>query len=66
MPRLCCERNVNAECDWFAPSHVSIQQDWKNNSDQAYSCPRDWRLSASWGKLRAPLKSLNQYSTLSY
>ena len=25
--------------------HASL----KNNSDQTYSCPSDWRLSASWG-----------------
>ena len=27
-----------------------IRWDWaaKNNNDQAYSCPRDWRLSGSW------------------
>ena len=24
-------------------------KDWKNNSDQRHSCPRDWRLTASWG-----------------
>ena len=25
--------------------------DWKNISDQTYSCPRGWRLSASWGTI---------------
>ena len=29
-----------------------------NNRDQTYSCLRDWRLSASWGKLRASWKLL--------
>ena len=28
---------------------------WKNKSDQTYSCPRDWRPSASWGTLKSPV-----------
>ena len=28
---------------------IRNKKDWKNYKDQAYSCPRDWRLSASWG-----------------
>ena len=28
---------------------------WKNNSDQTYSCPRDWRLSTSWRPNWGPL-----------
>ena len=31
-------------CDSFNNEHP----EGKNNSDQTYSCPRDWRLSASW------------------
>jgi len=30
--------------------------DWKNNNNQTYSCPRDLRLSASWGTLKNLLK----------
>ena len=28
---------------------VANQQTEKNNTDQTHSCPRDWRLPASWG-----------------
>ena len=30
----------------------------KNNSDQSYSSPRDWRLSTSWGPSWEPLKAV--------
>ena len=29
----------------------------KNNSDQTCSCPRDWRLSASWGPNGVPISN---------
>ena len=34
---------------------IRADPDWKNNSDQMYSCPRDWRLSAA--KLRTPVET---------
>ena len=36
---------------WILKSDIS---DWKKNSDQTYSCPRDLYLSASWGANRRP------------
>ena len=39
--------------------------DWKNNSDQTYSCPRNWRLSASWGpNSGAPWNPSNHHNTI--
>ena len=35
-------------------SRDDLQSDWKNCNDSAWSCPRDWRLSASWGLIRIP------------
>ena len=40
----------------FLSVRTIVPLDEKNNSDQTYSCPRDLRLSASWG----PLKPLRQ------
>jgi len=38
--------------------------DWKNYNDQAYSCPRDWRLSASWGNpIEGPPQTSRHYGT---
>ena len=31
---------------------------WKNDSGQTHSCPRDWRISASWGPIQGPPKPL--------
>ena len=36
--------------------------DWKNNTDQTYSCLRDWLLSAQWGKSRG-LPETPQYDS---
>ena len=33
---------------------ITFNLDSKTITDQAYSCPRDWRLSASWGNLGCP------------
>ena len=38
-----------------------IYADWKNNSDQACSFLRDWRLSASWGTLKPMGPSQHYY-----
>lgn len=37
------------EDEHFVGMVVSSQRNWKNESDQTYSCLRDRRFSASWG-----------------
>ena len=37
----------------FRMSLWNIEAEKKNNSDQTYSYPRDWRLSASWVGIEA-------------
>ena len=36
----------------------------ENYSDQAHNCPRDWRLSASWGPMQGTFKLLEHHSTM--
>ena len=41
---------------------AGISPNGENFTDQMYSCPRDWRLLASWGSIEGPLKPLEHYS----
>ena len=47
---------------------ISLEFLWNfYNDDHAYSCPRGWHLSASWGQIKAPplkfLETSPQYRT---
>ena len=58
-------RTLFWECDSHAVSRTVGIPDWKNHNDQAYSCLRDWSLSASLGpQLRAPLIPLWQHNRM--
>ena len=42
-------------CNYEEGTHLlrrlfAKQQDWRSYNEHAYSCPRDWLLSVSWGK----------------
>ena len=52
---------------WNVPTPVILCSffDYKNNSDQTRSCPRDWCLSASWGTYwGSPMKPDVNHSTI--
>ena len=74
--KLCFENTIVIRSKWQSSqickvvSHRIISTDWKNNRNQTYSYPRDFRLSVLWGptEIQTPrsITKLSYWGACSY